>query len=94
MVGERIFMNSKNKSPTVGNWVPINNPYGKYSETNFPERLFVLGASPSLELLYPYREEMNEWGHWVIQHAAVVQPFLEFIQPLYNISYAGGLVEI
>ncbi len=61
-----------------------------YSETNFPERLFVIGASPSLELLYPYREEMHEWGHWAIQQAAVIKPFLEFIQPLYNISYADG----
>lgn len=68
----------------------MNNKYKQYSKTNFPERLFVLGASPSLELLYPYREQMNEWGHWVIQHAAVIQPFLEFIQPLYNISYASG----
>jgi len=62
----------------------------QYSETNFPERLFVLGASPSLELLYPYREEMNEWGYWAIQRTDLVQPFLEFIDPsrhLYNISY-------
>ena len=65
----------------------MNNKYKQYSETNFPERLFVLGASPSLELLYPYREEMNEWGHWAIIHPPVTRAFLEYINPLYLISY-------
>lgn len=60
-----------------------------YSETNFPERLFVIGAGPSLELLYPYREEMNEWGEWVVQRPDLVQPFLEYIDPLYTINYCG-----
>jgi len=58
-----------------------------WTETNFPERLFVLGAGPSLELLWPYREEMENWGNWVIQRADIVKPFLEFINPLYSICY-------
>ena len=58
-----------------------------YSSTHFPKRLFVLGAGPSLELLYPYREEMFSWGEWAIQRSDLVQPFLEFINPLYTIRY-------
>tara|TARA_Y100000401_G_C8320875_1_gene225163 strand:+ start:1031 stop:1588 length:558 start_codon:yes stop_codon:yes gene_type:complete len=65
-----------------------------YSETNFPERLFVIGAGPSLELLYPYREEMNEWGEWVVQRPDLVQPFLEYINPLYTISYDSQLARV
>ena len=58
-----------------------------WSETNLPERLFVLGAGPSLELLYPFREEIDSWGHWVVQRCDIVKPFLEFTKPLYSISY-------
>lgn len=58
-----------------------------YSDTNFPERLFVLGAGPSLELLYPYREEMDKWGYWAVQRSDLVQPFLDFTDPLYTIRY-------
>tara|TARA_A100001201_G_scaffold3970_1_gene8492 strand:+ start:1209 stop:1775 length:567 start_codon:yes stop_codon:yes gene_type:complete len=58
-----------------------------WTETNFPERLFVLGAGPGLELLWPHREEMKNWGYWVIQRADIVKPFLEFINPLYSICY-------
>jgi hypothetical protein len=65
----------------------MNSQDKQYSEINFPERLFVLGAGPSLELLYPYREEMENWGHWAVQRVDLVQPFLEFIDPLYNIGY-------
>ena len=58
-----------------------------YSETNFPERLFVLGAGPSLELLYPHRRELCRWGHWAVMRSDIVQPFLEFIEPMYSIRY-------
>jgi hypothetical protein len=58
-----------------------------YSETSFPERLFLLGAGPSLELVFPYREEMSSWGDWVVQRSDLVQPFLEFIEPKYTIRY-------
>lgn len=65
----------------------MTNVHATYSETNFPERLFVIGAGPSLELLYPHREEMNEWGEWVVQRPDLVEPFLEYIDPLYTIHY-------
>lgn len=65
----------------------MNSQDKQYSETNFPERLFVLGAGPSLELLYPYREELDSWGHWAIMRSDIVQPFLQFIKPLYTIRY-------
>ena len=65
----------------------MNSQDKQYSETNFPERLFVLGAGPSLELVYPHREGMDGWGHWAVQRADLVQPFLEFIDPLYTIGY-------
>ena len=58
-----------------------------YSDTKFPERLFVLGAGPTLELIYPYRREMYKWGHWAVMRSDLVQPFLEFIEPLYSIRY-------
>ena len=46
-----------------------------YSETNFPERLFVLGAGPSLELLYPHRRELSRWGHWAVMSSALFRVY-------------------
>lgn len=63
-----------------------------YSDTSFPERLFLLGAGPSLESVFPYRQEMSSWGHWVVHRSDLVQPFLEFINPLYTLNYCPGSV--
>lgn len=63
------------------------NSHEIYSDTKFPERLFVLGAGPSLELLYPHRRELSRWGHWAVMRSDIVQPFLEFIEPMYSIRY-------
>ncbi len=54
---------------------------------SFPERLFVIGAGPSLEILYEYRHEANEWGDWAVLRSDLVQPLLEFIKPKYTIRY-------
>ena len=58
-----------------------------WSPRNFPDRLFVLGAGPSLELLWPHREKMSSWGDWVIQRGDLTLPFLKYINPLYSICY-------
>tara|TARA_R110002110_G_scaffold403608_1_gene621451 strand:+ start:872 stop:1474 length:603 start_codon:yes stop_codon:yes gene_type:complete len=55
--------------------------------TSFPERLFVMGAGPSLEILYEHRHEANDWGDWAILRSDLVQPLLEFIEPKYTIRY-------
>ena len=58
---------------------------------SFPERLFVIGAGPSLEILYEYRREANEWGDWAVLRADLVQPLLEFIKPKYTIRYYAAV---
>ena len=30
---------------------------------------------------------MYKWGHWAVMRSDLVQPFLEFIEPLYSIRY-------
>jgi hypothetical protein len=37
--------------------------------------------------VFPYREEMNSWGDWVVHRSDLIQPFLEFIKPKYTIRY-------
>ena len=58
---------------------------------SFPERLFVMGAGPSLEILYEHRREANEWGDWAVMRSDLVQPLLEFIKPKYTIRYYSAI---
>ena len=53
----------------------------------YPKRLFVIGAGPSLEILYEHRHEANDWGDWAVLRSDLVQPLLEFIEPKYTIRY-------
>lgn len=52
----------------------------------FPERLFVIGAGPSLEILHEHRHEANGWGDWAVITPRLVQPLLAFIEPKYTIK--------
>tara|TARA_R110002110_G_C13263050_1_gene701015 strand:- start:21 stop:536 length:516 start_codon:yes stop_codon:yes gene_type:complete len=54
---------------------------------SFPKRLFVMGAGPSLEILYEHRHEANDWGDWAVVRSDLVQPLLKFIKPKYTIRY-------
>ena len=63
-------------------------------DISFPERLFVMGAGPSLEILYEYRHEANDWGDWVVTRSDLVQPLLKFIEPKYTIRYYSAIRNI
>lgn len=57
-----------------------------FSHMTFPERLFVIGAGPSLEILHEHRHEANGWGDWAVITPRLVQPLLASIEPKYTIK--------
>lgn len=51
----------------------------------FPKRLFIMGAGPSLQLLYDNKEEAQHWGDWAEIRSDICTPILKTIKAMYSI---------
>jgi hypothetical protein len=52
---------------------------------DFPKRIFIMGAGPSLQILYDNRFRAKDWGDWADIRPDVAKPILDVIKPAYSI---------